>query len=132
MKDFNKKTDDLIKEYEKNEYIKNKKILVNMQVLIISNLIFYCGVVLLTSYAFGENLISGIIVTISTIILILVSFYSIKVEVDTGYYECKNCKNRFVPKYLTALIAPHINTTRYLKCPQCNNKSWCKKVFSKR
>ena len=39
---------------------------------------------------------------------------------------------KFIPNYLVALCAPHMSTTRYLKCPKCNKKSWSKKVMSKR
>ena len=45
--------------------------------------------------------------------------------------ECKECHQTFVPTYLQVLFAPHINRTRYMKCPNCGKKSWQKKVVSK-
>ena len=54
-----------------------------------------------------------------------------KIEIDAGYYECKNCRHRFVPTFKQALNSPHIATTRYMKCPKCNKRTWAKKVMSK-
>ena len=46
-------------------------------------------------------------------------------------HKCKNCGNEIVPTYLQALSAMHCGTTRYLKCPKCGKRTWCKKVFKK-
>ncbi len=57
--------------------------------------------------------------------------FSLKIEQIAGYYECRECKHRYVPTYLTLNLAPHIGRTRYMKCPKCGKKSWQKKVISK-
>ena len=54
-----------------------------------------------------------------------------QLEVSVGAYKCKNCGHEIVPTYKQALNAMHIGTTRYLKCPKCNKRSWCKKVIKK-
>ena len=46
-------------------------------------------------------------------------------------YKCKNCGYEIVPTYMQALNAMHRGTTRYLKCPKCNKRTWCKKVLKK-
>ena len=43
----------------------------------------------------------------------------------------KKCHHKFVPNYKEALISMHMSTTRYLKCPKCNKRSWTKKVMNK-
>ncbi|MBR4087213.1 MAG: hypothetical protein IKK30_05085 [Clostridia bacterium] len=48
-----------------------------------------------------------------------------------GAYKCKNCGHEFVPTYTQALNAMHAGTTRYLKCPECGKRTWCKKVWKK-
>lgn len=58
-------------------------------------------------------------------------FYALKLEVSVGYYKCKNCGHEIVPTYTQALNAMHAGTTRYLKCPECGKRSWCKKVIKK-
>ena len=67
----------------------------------------------------------------TTVSVLPACFYALKLEVSVGAYKCKNCGNEFVPTYAQALNAMHIGTTRYLKCPKCNKRSWCKKVIKK-
>ena len=55
----------------------------------------------------------------------------LKIETDTGYYECSKCHHKYVPKYSKVYFAMHLGTTRYLKCPKCNQRSWQKKVLTK-
>ena len=58
-------------------------------------------------------------------------FYALKLEVSVGAYKCKNCGYEIVPTYKEALNAMHRGTTRYLKCPNCNQRTWCKKIVKK-
>lgn len=41
-------------------------------------------------------------------------------------FECSHCKNRFVPTVGAYLAGMHTWSKRYLKCPKCGKKSWCK------
>ena len=52
-------------------------------------------------------------------------------ERDAGVYECKHCGERFVPTMNAYLFAPHMRTSRKLRCPKCGKKSYCKKRLSK-
>ena len=58
-------------------------------------------------------------------------FFALRIEQVAGYYECKHCKHRYVPTYKAVTMAPHMGSTRYMKCPNCNKKSWQKKVLNK-
>ena len=131
MKDYEKKTEQLLVDMAKQEEIKNKKIMADYFVLMIVTLVFYIGIILLASFTLKEGTLYGIVVCISTIILLIVAFYGLKIEVETGYYECKNCHHKYTTTYFKALLAPHLYTTRYLKCPKCNNRTWSKKVMTK-
>ena len=131
MKDLDKKTDNLLVEMAKQEELKNKKLMNTMWVLLLTDFIFYIGIVMLAAYTLGEGTAFGIIMCVSTVIFVLVAFYALKLEVEAGYYECKNCHHKFIPSYLAAVMAPHIHTIRYLKCPKCGKRSWSKKVMSK-
>ena len=115
----------------KIEEVKNKQLIRTMIVMLLTTFIFYLGIIILTSYTLEEGFLYGLIVCISTIIFVSVAFYSLKIEVEAGYYECKKCHNKFKPKYFEAVIAPHFNFTRYLKCPKCNEISWTNKVMTK-
>ena len=132
MKDYEKKTDELLIELAKQEEIKNKKIITDMYVLTITTVVFYIGITMLASYTLGEGTLFGIIVVVSTTLLVMVAFYALRLEIDAGYYECKNCHHRYVPdSYWKVMLSPHFNTTRYMKCPKCSKRSWSKKVMSK-
>lgn len=73
------------------------------------------------------------------IVLILIGFipilvatpFMLKIEQTAGYYECQNCHHKYVPTYKSVFLAMHVNRTRYMKCPQCHEKTWQKKVISK-
>ena len=132
MKDYEKKTDELLLELARQEELKNKKMIMDMYVLAITTVAFYIGIILLAAYTLGEGTLFGIIVAISTIILVIVAFYAFKLEIEAGYYECKKCHHRYVPNsYWKVMLSPHLDTTRYLKCPKCGKRSWSKKVMSK-
>ena len=55
------------------------------------------------------------------IIIIVVGFvcslvgvgFALKIEQVAGYYVCAHCKYKYVPTYKQALLAAHINRTRY-------------------
>ena len=48
-------------------------------------------------------------------------------EMHAGTFECRHCKHRFVPAAGAYIAGPHSITTRYLKCPECGKKSYCKR-----
>ncbi|MBR4943337.1 MAG: hypothetical protein IKZ28_04830 [Clostridia bacterium] len=65
------------------------------------------------------------------VLFLIPCFYALKLEVSVGAYKCNKCGYEIVPTYMQALNAMHKGTTRYLKCPNCNKRSWCKKVIKK-
>ena len=131
MKDLNKKTEELLLELAQQEEMKNKKIITTMWVLLFTTIISYIVIVLISIKAFEEGFTLGTIIVVSTFICVAVAFYALKLEVDAGYYECKKCHHRHIPSFFTVMWAPHMMTTRYLKCPKCGKKSWSKKVMTK-
>lgn len=64
-------------------------------------------------------------------LFLLPCFYALKLEVSVGAYRCKSCGHEIVPTYSEALRAMHCGTTRYLKCPKCGKRTWCKKIWKK-
>ena len=131
MKDNEKKTNELLVELARQEELKNKRMIMDMWVMTITAMIFYIGIIVLACNTLEEGTLLGTIIAVSTIILVAVCFYGFKLEVDAGYYECSNCHHKHVPKYFTALWAPHMATTRYLRCPNCNERTWSKKVMKR-
>ena len=131
MKEYDKKAEELLLKLAQQDEFKNKKIMTSMWTLLITSTIFYILILLLAINTLEEGLVLGAIICVSTIVFIIAGFIGLKFEIDAGYYECKKCHNKFVPTFAQALNAPHMATTRYLKCPKCNKRTWAKKVMSK-
>ncbi len=65
-------------------------------------------------------------------IVVAAAFIGVGIEVKTGYYKCAECGHIYKPSsYWKTSFAPHINSTRYMKCPKCGKRSWQRKVLSK-
>ena len=131
MKNYEKKTEELLVELAKQDELKNKKLMTSMWTLLITSSIFYISIILLAINTLEKGLLLGVIIFVATILFVIAGFIALKFEVDAGYYECKNCNHKFVPTFMQALNAPHISTTRYLKCPKCHKRTWSKKVMTK-
>lgn len=131
MKDYDKKSEELLLQLAKQDELKNKKLMTSMWTILITSGIFYMIVFILAVTTLEEGLLLGLIICISTILFVIAGFIALKFEVDAGYYECKCCHHRYVPTYKAVMLAMHMSTTRYLKCPQCKKRSWSKKVMSR-
>ena len=78
-----------------------------------------------------EALISPVTATvfiiISVILVFIAIFFAAKVDYETGVYECRKCGHTFKPTFKAYILGAHSLTTRCLKCPKCEEKSWCKR-----
>ena len=131
VKNYNKKAEELLIELAKKEEKQNKKLMMYEMVIgYISSITF---LILMFTLSFAvENTIARIILFILAFLVLLVGIsFALKIETETGYYECQKCHNKYVPKYSQVYFAMHYGTTRYLKCPKCNKRSWNKKVLTK-
>ena len=132
MKDEKKKTDELLIELAKQDELKNKRLITDMWVLTTTAFVFYTALIIISSILLGEGPVLATIVCISTAILLIVCFYGFKLEVDAGYFECRHCHHVFEEKnYFKLLMAPHMGTSRYIKCPKCGKRSMAKKIMTK-
>ena len=132
MKDYEKKNEELLLELAKQDELKNKRLITDMWVLTITAVIFYVALIMVSCNFLKEGPLLATIICISTVILLIVCFYGFKLEVDAGYYECRHCHHIFEEKnYFKLLMAPHMGTSRYQKCPKCGKRSMAKKVMSK-
>lgn len=134
MKD-NKKIEENILDAIKQKEISDKKLLDLEMVLGITVVTFFIIIVIAISYfteakMIPEN-ISAILIGISTVFIVIFAIIMLKIEQEAGFYECGKCHHKHTPTFKGVLWAPHINRTRYLKCPKCNERSWNKKVVSK-
>ena len=118
---------DMAKELEK----KNKTIWTSMCVLMIISITGLIAGLLAAAFLIPEGVWQLVAILAICIVFLIPCFYALKLEVSVGVYKCKNCGHEIVPTYKEALNAMHKGFTRYLKCPNCNKRTWCKKVLKK-
>ena len=66
-----------------------------------------------------------VLIIISVILVFIAIFFAAKIDYETGVYECRKCGHTFKPTFKAYVLGAHTLTTRHLKCPECNEKSWC-------
>ncbi len=118
---------DMAKELE----LKNKTVWKSMWVIMIVSLIAMFAGILIAAFMMPEGVWQALTILGLCIVFLIPCFYALKLEVSVGAYKCKNCGYEIVPTYSEALRAMHRGTTRYLKCPNCQKRTWCKKVLKK-
>ena len=118
---------DMAKELEE----KNKTIWTSMWAIMIVSIIGLIGGLAVIAFFMPEGPWMIVAILALCVVFLIPCFYALKLEVSVGAYKCKNCGHEIVPSYSQALNAMHMGTTRYLKCPKCNKRTWCKKVIKK-
>ena len=118
---------DMAKELER----KNKTIWNAMWTLMILSMVGLFAGCFVAYFLIPEGVWQLVTVIAIVVVFLVPCFYALKLEVSVGAYKCKNCGHEIVPTYGEALMAMHAGTTRYLKCPKCNKRTWCKKVLKK-
>jgi len=71
-----------------------------------------------------------LLIAAGLVVILTVGMIAVGIEQKAGYYECRECGHRYVPKYGRTFFAPHMGRTRYMKCPECGKRSWQKKVLT--
>ena len=110
---------------------KNKVIWTSMCVIMIVSIVSLFAGILISAFLIPEGPWQLVAIILICIVFLMPCFYALKLEISVGAYKCKLCGNEIVPTYKEALMAQHKGFTRYLKCPKCGKKTWCKKVIHK-
>ncbi len=129
MENSHQKNEQLLLDMAKEVERKNKTIWTAMWVIMGVCLTALLAGLCLTAFLIPEGPWQLIIILGLCLFFLIPCFYALKLEVSVGAYKCKNCGHEIVPTYSEALWAMHRGTTRYLKCPQCHKRTWCKKVL---
>ena len=131
MKDYNQIAEKNLLEMPKKEEVQNKKMM--FYEIVIGYMSSVTFLILLFTASFAvENIVARIILCILAFLVLIIGVsFALKIETETGYYECQKCHHNYVPKYSKVYFAMHIRTKRYMKCPKCNERTWQKKVLSK-
>ena len=127
----NEKNQQLLLDMAEEIAKKNKTIWSAMwAIMIVSMSALFAGL-LIAAFLIPEGVWQLVTILGICVVFLIPCFYALKLEVSVGAYKCKNCGYEIVPTYKQALNAMHRGTTRYLKCPECNKRTWCKKVIKK-
>lgn len=104
--------------------------LLNLEI-VFGTLIFvlFISLMLIVSIVEIKEWIRLAIIMPNFIIFIIAVYFMLKIEQLAGYYECKKCKQKYVPTFRSILWSMHFCRTRRMKCPKCGMKSWQKKVI---
>ncbi len=92
------------------------------------------SVVVLLTYVFLASFLELadwqriIMICVGTVIALVGCGFALWIEQIAGYYHCSKCGHKYIPTFNQVLWAMHMGRTRYMKCPNCNQKSWQKKV----
>ena len=131
MKDYDKKAEELLLEMQKQKEEADKRLLSIEIIMGLITVIMYIALVMTISLLKIEENIQLLIIMPATLLVIIMCFVALRIEQIAGYYECRKCHHKYVPTYSSVLWAMHINRTRFMKCPECNKRSWQKKVINK-
>ena len=131
VENYNEKAEKALLEMVKKEETQNKKLMMYENVIGFGSTISFL-IQILVAVFFVKNTTAQILLFILAFAFLIVGVsFALKIEAETGYYECQKCHNKYVPKYSSVYFAMHLGTTRYMKCPKCGKRSWQKKVMSK-
>ena len=128
MEQKDEQLNDLIFQMAKNEERYHKRLRHSAYVIIAISLEALICLMTLISLLIPECGFQYFLIIVSVILFIIPCIIALKFMVETGYYECKNCQNMFVPNYKGIALLMQTPTRRLLKCTKCGKWTWCKKI----
>ena len=103
-------------------------------ILSVIGVVFSTVLLVISSILAEEKIITPAIAitltAVSTVLVLIAIFYAAKVDYETGVYECRKCGHTFKPTFKAYILGVHTLTTRHLKCPKCEEKSWCRRKMT--
>ncbi len=101
-------------EEETNRYLPRLE-----RVLEVLTLLSSLTIIFIAAFLIPVGIATYILIAISLIILLLGTYFALKIEHDAGYYM------------KTLVLAPHNGRSRWMKCPYCHKRSFMKKTLTK-
>ena len=127
--DNNQKNEQLLLDMAKELEKKNKTIWASMWAIMVVSMTALVAGIYIAAFLIPEGMWQLVTILGICVAFLVPCFYALKLEVSVGAYKCQNCGYEIVPTYKEAMMAMHRGFTRHLKCPQCNKRTWCKKVL---
>ena len=131
MENYNKKLEDNLLEMAKEKEAADKRLLLLEIVVGVLCTAVMFALVMVASLVMMEEWLRILLILIGFVPFLVATPFMLKIEQTAGYYACRECGHKYVPKYGSVFMAMHMGRTRYMRCPKCGKKSWQKKVISK-
>ena len=131
MENYNKKLEDNLLEMAKEKEAADKRLLLLEIVVGVLCTAVMFALVMVASLVMMEEWLRILLILIGFVPFLVATPFMLKIEQTAGYYACRKCGHKYVPKYGSVFMAMHMGRTRYMRCPKCGKKSWQKKVINK-
>ena len=130
---YNERAEENLLEMRREIETLNKRILTLNKIIINLAIVIFVVIGFAATFIEMSMLIRNIIFAVDLVMLILVGFFTLNILQKTGYYECQECKNQYIPGYTQMFFGMSgiTNTNWRMKCPKCKEKCWHKKVLTK-
>lgn len=131
MENYNKELEKNLLELVKEKEESDRNLLRLEIVLGVCCLLPLLAAVIVVSAVPMAEWIGAVVVLGSLLPLLIATPFALKIEQKAGYYLCRHCGHRHIPKYSSVFFAMHTGRTRYMRCPACGKYSWQKKILRK-
>ena len=131
MGNYNRIAEENLLEMKKQKEQADKRLL-SMEIVIgVFSIILLFTLTFTASFVKIADWLRILLILIGLILAIIGILFALRIEQIAGYYECGKCHYKYIPSYNSVLFAMHSGRTRYMKCPNCNKRSWQRKILSK-
>ncbi len=129
MTNYNEKAEKQLLQIVKEKEQKDKQLL-NVEIFIgILVAIILLACVFIASFVQMDAVWRIVLIVAGFIPFVIGIGYAIWIEQVAGFYECQHCHHKYVPSYKAVLFSAHIGRRRKMKCPNCEDKNYHKKVI---
>lgn len=129
MDNYNKVAEENFIKFQKEKEDSDKRLLFTEIIIGSIVTISFLLMIFLSIFAIENIVWKTITIIVGIVIFIIGIGCSLLIEQKAGYYQCDNCKYKYIPTYKQVFFAMHSGRTRYMKCPKCHKKTWNKKVI---
>ena len=131
MDNYNKESEKILLEMVKQKEEADKRLLM-MEVFIgVTCVLVLLALGLIAGLVQMQEWLRAVLILIGFFPILFATPFMLRIEQTAGYYQCAHCGHRYVPSYQSVFMAMHMGRTRYMKCPNCQKRSWQKKVIRK-
>lgn len=131
MENSNQKNKQLLLDMAKELEKKDRTIWTSMWMMMGISTILLLGGLAVSAFLVPKGIWMLVTILGSCLVFFIPCLYALKLEISVGAYQCQNCGYEITPTYHEAMMALHRGTTRHLQCPNCNKRTWCRKVLKK-